>query len=469
MKSEVPKVLHEVAGTPMLGHVLGALKELKVKRTVVVVGHGSKSVREKFADSGVEFVEQTAQLGTGHAVMSAMGALKGFKGKVLVLSGDVPLITSATLKGLIRVHKKGRGEREAALSFVSAILHDATGYGRVTRGANNAITSIVEQKDCTPVERLINEINTGLYLFDSEFLFKNIKKLKTANAQGEYYLPDLIGIAVAEGRPVRALTHMDVLEVMGVNNRVELARATAIMRIRILKELMLSGVTIIDPGVTYIDASVRVGKDTVISPGVHLEGSTVIGAGCVIEEGVKIVDSRIGDGSIVKSSSVVEASRVGSNARIGPFAHLRPGNSLSDDVRIGNFVELKKCKVGRGSKAGHLSYLGDAVIGKDVNIGAGTVTCNYDGKNKFVTTIADNVFVGSDSQLIAPVKVGKNAYVGSGTTVTKDVPAGALVVARVEQKIKKGWVAKKGRMAESVKKSVRKSASRSRKKIKRGK
>lgn len=469
MKSEVPKVLHEVAGTPMLGHVLGALKELKVKRTVVVVGHGSESVREKFVDSGVEFVEQKVRLGTGHAVMSAMDALKGFKGKVLVLSGDVPLITSATLKGLIRVHKKGRGEAEAAISFVSAILHDATGYGRVKRGAGNAITSIVEQKDCTPVERLINEINTGLYLFDSEFLFKNIKKLKSANAQGEYYLPDLIGIAVAEGRPVRALTHIDVLEVMGVNNRVELARATAIMRLRILKELMLSGVTMLDPGATYIDASVRVGKDAVIYPGVHLKGSTVIGPGCVIEEGVRIVDSQIGAGSVVKSSSVVEGSRVGKGACIGPFAHLRPGNSLSDGVRIGNFVELKKCKIDKGSKAGHLSYLGDAVIGKNVNIGAGTITCNYDGKNKFVTTIEDNVFVGSDSQLIAPIKVGKNAYVGSGTTVTKDVPAGALVVARVEQKIKKGWVAKQGRMVESSKKSVRKSASRSRKKIKRGK
>ncbi len=453
MKSELPKVLHKVAGTPMLGHVLGALKALKMKRTVVVVGHGSESVRAEFAGSGVEFVEQKEQLGTGHAVLSAMGALKGFKGSVLVLSGDVPLITASTLKGLLRLHNRGQGQgkKGAALSFISAILYDSTGYGRVVRDEQNSVTGIVEQKDCTPMERLINEINTGFYIFDSDFLQKSIKKLKTENAQGEYYLPDLISMAVKEGRGIRALTHIDVLEVMGVNNRVELSRASAVMRLRILKDLMLSGVTVIDPGATYVDATVKVGRDSVIYPGVHLEGSTVIGKECRIEEGVKITDSRIGDSTTVKSSSIVESSSVGKGATLGPFARLRPGNALGAEVRIGNFVELKKVRMGRGSKAGHLSYLGDAVIGSGVNVGAGTITCNYDGKNKFITTIADDAFIGSDSQLVAPVKVGKNAYVGSGTTVTKDVPAGALVVARVEQKIKEGWVAKKGLIIDTFK------------------
>ncbi len=457
MKSDLSKVLHEVAGATMLGHVLGALKELKVKSTVVVVGHGSADVRKKFAGSGVKFVEQKEQLGTGHAVKCGLDALKGFKGGLFVLSGDVPLITSSTLKGLKRLHERGvgRGGKGVALTFISAILSDPSGYGRVVRDDRNRVTGVVEQKDCTAAEGLIKEINTGLYLFDSDFLFKNIKKLKTENAQGEYYLPDLLSLAVAKGMAVRALTHTDTHEVMGVNNRVELSMVSAVMRMRILKELMLSGVTVIDPGATYVDFGVKVGKDSVIYPGVHLKGSTVIGRGVVIEECVKIVDSRIGDNTRVKSGTVVEESRIGKGVSLGPSAHLRPGNVLADEVRIGNFVELKKVKMGRGSKAGHLSYLGDAIIGRDVNIGAGAITCNYDGKNKFVTTISDNVFVGSDSQLIAPVKVGRNAYVGSGTTVTKDVPAGALVVARVEQKVKKGWVAKRGLLAGNGKRKKR--------------
>lgn len=442
MKSVLPKVLHEVAGRPMLHYPVKVLRKLKARRSVVVVGYEAGLVKSAFSGEGVTFVEQARQLGTGHAVMCAAKVLVGFKGDVLILSGDVPLITPATVKALMRVMGKGRDK--AVISFVSAILEDPTGYGRVVRDKNNAVVGVVEHKDCKAGERSIREVNTGLYLMDSSFLLKNLKRLNKANAQGEYYLPDLIHLAVREGRRVSALTHLDPAEVMGVNNRVELARANSLMRRQILTSLMLSGVTVIDPDNTYIDEAVKVGKDSTVYPGVHLEGGTSIGPGCVIEEGVKITGSIIGAGSTVRSHTIIEGSRTGKGVVIGPLARLRPGNRLSDGVRIGDFVEAKNCVIGAGSKANHLAYLGDAVIGKGVNIGAGTITCNYDGIRKHKTLIGDGAFIGSDSQLIAPVRVGKNAYVGSGTTVTKDVPPGALVVTRSEEKLKKGWVERKG-------------------------
>ena len=445
MKSALPKVLHRVAGRPMLGHTIELLKELRVSKIIVVIGHEGGMVREAFTDKRITFVEQGRTLGTGHAVMRGVAGLKGFKGDVLILSGDVPLVKKETIRALYKV--RGRAGGKAPLAFISTILRGPAGYGRVVRGTGNAVVRIVEHKDCTPLERTINEVNTGHYLVDAAFLLKNINKIKNRNAQGEYYLPDLAALAVAQGFRVKALTHIDSREVMGINNRVELAMANCLMRLRIVRGHMHSGVTMMDPGVTYIDGSVKVGRDTVISPSVHLEGSTVIGRNCVIEEGVKIIDSVIGNNTTIKSHTIIESSRVGNKVSVGPFARLRPGNRVGDEARIGNFVELKNSTVGVGTKAGHLTYLGDAVIGRGVNIGAGTITCNFDGrvrdgKRKHTTRIGDGAFIGSDSQLIAPVRIGKGAYVGAGTTVIRDVPPGALVTSRGDERVGKGWVKK---------------------------
>lgn len=449
MKSSIPKVLHPVAGHPMLRYPVDVLRELKAKKIMLVVGFGADEVRKAFSPLSplsldkVSFVEQGEQLGTGHAVMCALGGLKGFKGDVLILSGDVPLITSDTVRGLLKAHRSARKNRPA-ISLITALLEEPKGYGRIVRDDNGSIVRIVEDKDCSPQQKEIKEINTGLYLIDSGFLSRNIKKLGKENAQGEYYLPDLIGLAVKEGRKVASLTHMDANEVMGVNNRIELARANGIMKWRIARALMLSGVTIVDPINTYIDYGVRVGMDTTIFPGAHLIGNTSIGRNCVIEDGARIENSEVGDGSTIKSYSVVEDTKAGKEVSIGPFARLRPGSVLHDRVRVGNFVEVKKSVVGKNSKANHLTYLGDSIIGEGVNIGAGTITCNYDGVNKHTTVIEDGAFIGSDSQLVAPVKVGKGAYVGSGTTVTRDVPAGSLVITRAAEKVVEGWAEKRG-------------------------
>ena len=440
MKSEKPKVLHEVAGKPMLFFPVNLLKKLGAGKIVLVVGFGSETVVEAFRDFGLSFVTQEEQLGTGHAVMCALKELQDFTGDVLVLSGDVPLIKEETVKALLELHRKGG---KAAISLVTTAVEDPTGYGRIVRDAEGKIARIVEEKDCSPLQKKIQEVNTGVYLFSAEFLHSNIKKLGKENAQGEYYLPDLVHMAVEGGLRVDSVSIVDATEVMGVNNRVELAKAAEFMRARINETLMVSGVTIIDPRSTYIDYGVAAGADTVIYPGCRLSGTTVIGSGCVIEEGVVITSSKIGDGSTIKSYSVIEKSEVGKENVIGPFARLRPATILADKVKIGNFVELKKSTLGKGSKANHLTYLGDSVIGEGVNIGAGTITCNYDGTNKSVTRIEDGAFIGSDSQLVAPVTIGKDAYVGSGTTVTRDVPAGSLVITRAPEKVIEGWAGRK--------------------------
>ncbi len=440
MKSEKPKVLHEVAGKPMLIFPVNLLKNSGAGKTVLVVGFGSETVVEAFRDFGLSFVTQEEQLGTGHAVMCALKELQDFTGDVLVLSGDVPLIKEETVKALLELHRKGG---KAAISLVTTAVEDPTGYGRIVRDAEGKIARIVEEKDCSPLQKKIQEVNTGVYLFSAEFLHSNIKKLGKENAQGEYYLPDLVHMAVEGGLRVDSVSIVDATEVMGVNNRVELAKAAEFMRARINETLMVSGVTIIDPRSTYIDYGVAAGADTVIYPGCRLSGTTVIGSGCVIEEGVVITSSKIGDGSTIKSYSVIEKSEVGKENVIGPFARLRPATILADKVKIGNFVELKKSTLGKGSKANHLTYLGDSVIGEGVNIGAGTITCNYDGTNKSVTRIEDGAFIGSDSQLVAPVTIGKDAYVGSGTTVTRDVPAGSLVITRAPEKVIEGWAGRK--------------------------
>ncbi|MBI5236948.1 MAG: bifunctional UDP-N-acetylglucosamine diphosphorylase/glucosamine-1-phosphate N-acetyltransferase GlmU [Deltaproteobacteria bacterium] len=441
MKSALPKVLHPVAGRPMLFYGLNVLKELKVKKTVVVIGHGAMSVKEAFPSEKAVFIEQKEQLGTGHAVACGLKALRGFSGDVLILSGDVPLITKDTLKALKQVKDRKRG---AGLALITAILDDPSGYGRVIRDRDRKVVRIAEDKDAKTGERAIPEVNTGIYLFSSDFLFRNIRKISSSNAQMEYYLPDLIEMASNAGQRVAALTHIEPEEVMGVNNRIELARASNIMRKRVLDSLMLQGVTIVAPENTYIDWGVKIGADTAIHPSATLSGNTKIGGNCVIEEGVKITDSTIGRGTTVKSLSVIESCDVGSGVVIGPFARLRPGSVISDNVRIGNFVEVKKSIIGKGTKANHLSYLGDAVIGKGVNIGAGTITCNYDGVKKYRTRIEDGAFIGSDTQLVAPVTVGKDAYVGSGTTVTSDVPPGSLMITRAKERVIEGWVRKKG-------------------------
>ena len=445
MKSALPKVLHTVSGRPMLSYPLAVLRSLGVNPIVTVVGHGSGEVKAAFKADKLCFVEQTPQLGTGDAVRSGMkGVPGGFSGEVLILSGDVPLITRETIKGFLKFHRRGKKAERPLLSLVSAVVEDPTGYGRIVRDDEDNVVSIVEEKDASRAEREISEVNTGIYLVDAKFLRDSLRKLGKGNKQGEYYLTDLVAMAAETPSGASALTHIDSDEVMGVNDRLDLAQAEVFMRLRTLEGLMLSGVTVRDPLATYIDYGVKVGVDAVIEPGVHLIGETKIGEGAVIEEGSRIEDSTIGKGTTIRSRSIIEKSKVGACASVGPFARLRPGTVVKDEAKIGNFVEVKNSVIGRGSKAGHLSYIGDTEVGKDVNIGAGTITCNYDGKHKHRTIIREGAFIGSDSQLVAPVTVGKGAYVASGSTVTKDVPAGALALTRPEQRIFKGWALKRG-------------------------
>lgn len=445
-KSAMPKVLHPIGGRPMLYYPLQALRALKAKDIVVVVGHKAEDVMARFNENGfLSFAVQEPQLGTGHAVMCGLKGLKAAGNDVqdlLILSGDVPLITEQTIKALFGAHRGTKGAAPV-ISFISTELSDPTGYGRVIRDENGRIQRIVEHKDLKPSEHRINEVNAGIYLVNRPFLAENLKKLGTKNAQKEFYLPDLVRLAYESGQSVSALTASDADEVMGINNRVELARAGRLLNQRTLKGLMLNGVSIVDPDATYIESTVKVGPDTTVYPGAYIAGSATIGANATIEQGVLIRDSAIGDNTAVKAYSVIEDSSIGCNASIGPFARLRPGNVIMDNVRIGNFVEVKKTRMGKGAKANHLSYLGDSIIGRHVNIGAGTITCNYDGIKKYTTTIKDNAFIGSDTQLVAPVVVGKGAYVGSGTTVTKNVPAGSLVVTRASERVVRGWAKKR--------------------------
>ena len=450
MKSHTPKVLHPVAGRPMLFYPVQVIKNLGLKKAIIIVGHKAEKVMEildselRTPNSELKFVKQEPQLGTGHAVLCAENVLKAWKGDILILSGDVPLITKQTILGLLDLHAK----KKAAISFISTVIADPSGYGRVLRDENNSVKRIVEDKDSSIEEKAINEINTGIYCINAQFLFSGLKNIKRENAQGEYYLPDLIEMAAKAKQKVACLTHINPAEVMGINNRIELAQANGVMRERINNELMLSGVSLIDPETTYIHYGVKIGKDTTIYPNVFLEGNTNIGKGCLIEQGCMIQNSHIGDGSKIKSNSVIESSEIGGQVSIGPFARIRPDSTIGDGARIGNFVEVKKSRIGRGTKANHLSYLGDAIIGKDVNIGAGTITCNYDGVKKHQTIIEDGAFIGSDTQLIAPVKVGKNAYIGSGSTITKNVPPGSLALSRIEQRVVEGWALKRRKRKE---------------------
>ena len=438
MKSALPKVLHRAAGFTLIEHVIRAADALSPASVTVIVGHEAGKVQQAMpARTGLRFAVQQPQLGTGHALLQAEPLLVGATGTLVLLSGDVPLLRSDTLKTLIATHER----QAAAATVLTAVVDSPHGYGRIVRDEGR-ITGIVEHKDATDAQKGIREINSGIYAFDIAPLFGALKQIGSANAQGEYYLPDLVTIYGARGLTVETVVARDAREILGVNSRLELAEIGAVLKMTKNEALMESGVTIIDPASVFIDPDVTVGADTTIYPGVYLEGRTVVGSGCVIHSGVRIIDSRIDDGVVVSNFCVITDSHVASGARLGPFAHIRPQSVVGEHAHVGNFVELKKTTLGAGSKANHLSYLGDATIGSKVNVGAGTITCNYDGTAKHPTVIEDGAFIGSDTQLIAPVRVGAGAYVAAGSSITGDVPAGALAISRGTQINKDGWVSR---------------------------
>lgn len=434
MKSEQPKVVHPVAGLPMVTFPVESAEALGCRPTVLVVGHGAEAVRSAVADHEVGFALQVEQLGTGHALLCAREALRDFRGTLLLLCGDVPLLRHETLEGLVAEHEK----RRAAVTVLTAELNDPFGYGRVLREGDEVL-GIIEEKDASDEQRRIREINTGIYVFEAPFVFEALTGVGCDNAQREYYLTDVLAAARAAGRRVGAVLLEDADEAMGINDRVQLAKASSVMRRRINEKLMRAGVTFIDPDQTYVEPRVEIAPDTVVYPGVFLGGATCIGSGCVIEAQVTIRDCRLADNVHVKPGSVLEGSEIGTETVIGPMAHLRPGTVLAGHNKIGNFVETKKAHIGSGSKASHLTYIGDAELGANVNIGCGTITCNYDGVNKHKTIIEDDVFVGSDTQFVAPVRIGRNSLIGAGSTITKDVPADALALSRSQQRVVEGW------------------------------
>jgi len=429
MKSELVKILHPVAGTPMLAFVLDLARSLQPERLVVVVGYQRDLVRQQFSAADVLFVDQEEQLGTGHAVSVTGQALKGFKETVLILCADVPLLTEKTVREFIKSHE----ESGAALSVLTTVLENPHGYGRVIRGEDGQLLSIVEDRDLTPEEEGLREINTGIYCVNAGFLFSALSSLTDQNAQGEYYLTDIVAGAGSRGEKTGAYIAKDPLEVMGINTRMDLANANQYLRQKIAERHMLGGVTLIDPRTTYIDCQVQIGKDTVIYPNCYLLGKTSLGEGCLVEPGCKVTDTRVGNFVTLRASSVITESVIEDRVHVGPFAHLRPQSVLQEGSKIGNFVEVKKSLIGKGTKANHLSYIGDAILGEKVNIGAGTITCNYDGHKKHPTIIEDGVFVGSNTELVAPVKIGRNAIIGAGSTITKEVPPETLAVSRAKQ------------------------------------
>jgi bifunctional UDP-N-acetylglucosamine pyrophosphorylase/glucosamine-1-phosphate N-acetyltransferase len=445
MKSELPKVLHPISGLTLIERVLRTASALNPSTINVVIGHGADQLRkavESFRVPGlsapVRFAVQEQQLGTGHALLQARPLLEGQQGTVVLLSGDVPLLSARTLRALLETHH----EAGAAATVVTANVQRPFGYGRIVRTAGK-ISKIVEERDASDVQRKITEINSGIYAFALEPLFTALDSIGTANNQGEYYLPDLVAIYRKQRKPVATCLVERGDEIRGINSRTELAEVSSMVRQQKNEELMAAGVTLIDPATTYVDADVIVGPDTVIHPCVFLEGATRIGAACEIHAGARIVNSTLGDRVCVRNHTVVTDSTVESGAFLGPFAHVRPGSQVGEDAHIGNFVELKKTAMGKGAKANHLAYLGDATIGEKTNVGAGTITCNYDGEKKHQTVIGKGVFVGSNSTLVAPVTLADGSYIAAGSAVTTDVPAGSLAIGRARQENKDGWVAKR--------------------------
>lgn len=437
MKSKVPKVLHKICGISMLSYVLDSVAAAGVEQKIVVAGYGAELVAQEVAGKA-QVVLQAEQLGTAHALLQARPLLEDFNGQILVLCGDTPLIEPATLSRLVELHRASG----TAATVLTAEVVDPTGYGRIIRDGQGLVKSIVEQKDASPQELNVHEINTGIYCFESAGLFDALAKVTPANAQGEYYLTDIIKSYAAEGRTIGAVLLSDQAEAAGVNDRVQLAEVERVFRSRVLLELMRSGVTVVDPQSTFIDRGVRIGRDTVIYPFTIIEGKTTIGEDCVIGPDTRLVDSEVGSGVTIKNSIVLE-SYIQDRCSIGPFSYLRPETRLGQDVKVGDFVEIKKSDIGNGSKVPHLSYVGDATLGSKVNIGAGTITCNYDGQKKWPTHIGDRAFIGSNTNLVAPVKVGAGATTGAGSTITKDVPDGALGLERAQQALILDWESRK--------------------------
>jgi bifunctional UDP-N-acetylglucosamine pyrophosphorylase/glucosamine-1-phosphate N-acetyltransferase len=442
MKSDLVKVLHPLLGVPMVDYPIDlSLNGINSGKTFVVVGYQGERIRAHFTDDRLTFVDQGDPLGTGHAVLCAGKHVKGFKGTVLILYGDVPLLKADTLRRFIDFHESNDG----AITVMTTVLEDPAGYGRIMRADEGRVQRIVEDRDASPDEVSIKEINTGIYCVESPFLFEALKRVGQDNVQGEYYLTDIVAIANGQKRKVYAFVAEDSTEVVGINTRVDLAKADEILRAELLTGMMLDGVTIVDPKTTYIDKPVRVGRDTVIYPNCYLEGETIIGERCILEPNSKITDSRIGSDVVIRAFSVITKSTIDEGASIGPFARLRPETEVRRNARIGNFVEVKKSIIGEGTKANHLTYLGDTTVGKNVNIGAGTITCNYDGEKKYPTLIEDDVFVGSNTELVSPVTLKKGSSVGAGSTITKDVPNGALAISRSKQKNIRSWKQRKVR------------------------
>ena len=448
MKSSLPKVLHRVAGRPMLWYAVTLARQMATHTVAIVVGHGSEQVQayleqEKVNFEPFEVIKQGKQLGTGHAVQQAYPVFTGNASRkidqFLILNGDTPLLSKDTLTTLVDYHQS----EGATLTLLTTSVPEPGGYGRVIRSKAGEVCRVVEDRDATSEEKNISEINVGTYVVEAGFLGKALAQLQPQNSQGEYYLTDIIEMAVQQGLKVVAWATNDSLETTGINTREHLAVAEKEMQRRICRRLMLAGVTMLDPDRVIIEDGVEIGSDTSLYPGVVLEGRTIIGKGCIIHGNSRLKNSVVGNDVLVQDSCVLLEAKVEEGSIIGPFAHLRPGSLIHRNAKIGNFVELKHTEVGEGSKVNHLSYLGDTVIGRNVNIGAGTITCNYDGFRKAQTRIEDNVFIGSDVQLIAPVTIGEGALIAAGTTVTENVPANALGISRVAQINKEGTAARR--------------------------
>lgn len=433
MKSEMPKVIHKVCGKELVRWVIGASRKAGADSVVAIIGHKADMVRPLIEDEA-KIAIQAEQLGTGHAVMQAIEYIKQAKGAVVVLNGDTPLITADTIKSAIKYHN----EQGNSATVITAELEDATGYGRIVRGSDGSVLRIVEQKDASEEEKKIREINSGMYVFDSEALVGALAKLTPNNAQGEYYLTDTLEILRGEGKKIGGYTIEDNDEIRGINNRVQLSEAEDIMQRRINTEHMLNGVTIVNPSSVFIGADVEIGMDTVIASNVTLSGKTKIGKGCIVEMGCRIEDSELSDGVSVVNSVILK-SRIGEGTNVGPFAYVRPGCKVGKNVKVGDFVEIKNVTIDDGTKISHLTYLGDTDIGSNVNFGCGTVTCNYDGKDKFRSKIGNDVFVGCNTNLVSPVTVGDGAYIAAGSTITDDIPESNLAIARSRQVNKDNW------------------------------
>ncbi|MBE8954501.1 MAG: bifunctional UDP-N-acetylglucosamine diphosphorylase/glucosamine-1-phosphate N-acetyltransferase GlmU [Quinella sp. 2Q5] len=432
MKSKLPKVLHKVGGKPMLQHVIDAAKQAGSQREVVVIGSGAELVQQTI--SGVEFVEQTQQLGTGHAVLMARKNFDHSSGTLLILCGDTPLLTSKLLQNFATAHENSK----CAATVLTAEMPDPTGYGRVIHEDDGTFSRIVEDKDADAAQRKIREVNAGVYCFDVQKLFGALERVTNDNAQGEYYLPDVLAILKGDGETVGTFGAEYCEETIGINSRVQLAAAERILRQRKTFELMNNGVTIVDPHSTFIDVDVEIGQDTVIHPNTYLEGATKIGSDCDIGPDVRFVNMTVGN-NVTAHFSYCHDAEIYNDVTIGPYVHVRPGTKISDRVKVGNFVEIKNSTIGKGTKLPHLQYIGDSDVGEGVNIGCGTVTCNYDGKNKHRTKIGDNAFIGCNTNLVAPVSVGDGAYIAAGSTITKDVPMNNLAIARARQTNIDNW------------------------------